>query len=127
MMADVEPQPESEPTCGHETVSAEDEDTIIAEPDNQDPPQDLLENDSPNQASKPSLNAPCAIDCCSLAWISFNRPNRDLRGLVSRKAATHQFTHKSKPRISPFLRHTSRRFHQPIPRGPPNFAQLKAD
>jgi hypothetical protein len=111
-------EPEPQPTCGHESAGAEDVETIVAGTENQDSEQSSLDKSS-NNASTPSLKAPCAIDCCSLAWTSFKRPNRDLRGMVPRKGGTHRFTTTFKPQMSPVLMVAPERFDKTIPRGPP--------
>ena len=119
MKVDAEPEPKPEPTCEHETQLEVDVDTIIAEPEKPDSEQTSIDS-SPNNGSTSSLKAPCAIDCCSLAWSSFQRPKRDLFGIVPRKAGTHHFTTPSKPRTSPVLLFASERFDKTIPRGPPS-------
>jgi hypothetical protein len=118
VVAEPPPEPEPQPTCEHESPGEEDVETIVAEAENQDSEQSSLDNSS-NHASTPSLKAPCAIDCCSLAWSSFKRPNRDLRGMVPRKAGIHHFTATAKPQMPPVLMVAPERFDKTIPRGPP--------
>jgi hypothetical protein len=113
-----EPEPEPQPNCGHEVVDEVGVETIVAGPDNEDPPQELPS--SANQASSPSLNAPCAIDCCSLVWSSVNRSSRDLRGVGTRKADSLPIIIHSKLRPSTVLRHASQAFNRATPRGPPS-------
>jgi hypothetical protein len=121
MKIDAEPEPEPKPTCQHETQGEVDVDTIIAEPEHQDSEQTSLDS-SPKTSSTSSLKAPCAIDCCSLAWSTFQKPSRERLGIVPRKADTHHFTAAFKPQTSPILLFAPERFDKTIPRGPPSSA-----
>lgn len=119
--AEPEPEPEPEPTCEHEALPEVDEITIVAEENVEDSQPDSSASNSSNQVFTASLNAPCAVDCCTLAWSTVNRSNRDLRGLVVRKADSLPITHPSKLRNSADLWHSPERFNKTFPRGPPAF------
>ena len=108
------PPPPPEPVCGLHTSVANGVDTIIATS-----PSTQQKSTAGNNKS-PSLKAPCAIDCCALARGSFKRPNLDLRGLVSRKAAPRSFTHQSSFPNLPVLLLASEGFDKTVPRGPPD-------
>jgi hypothetical protein len=115
-----EPEPEPEPTCGHEALPEVNEITMVAEENDEDAQPDSSASISSNQVFTASLNAPCAVDCCTLAWSSVNRSNRDLRGLLVLKADAHPITDHSKLRPSTVLRHASQAFNRATPRGPPS-------
>ena len=108
------PPPPPEPMCGLDTLVENGVDTIIATSTS----TQQKSTTGYNQSS--SLKAPCSIDCCSLARGSFKRPNLDLRGLVTRKAAARSFTHQSSSPNPPVALLASGRFEKTIPRGPPN-------
>jgi hypothetical protein len=120
MEAVAEPAPEPEPTCGHEVLPEVDEITIVAEENVEDSQPDSSASNSSNQVFTASLNAPCTVDCCTLAWSTVNRSNRDLRGLVDRKADSLTIIIQSKVRPSAVLRHASQAFNRATPRGPPS-------
>lgn len=116
-LAAVEPEPEPESACGHEVAGKVEEETIKAEPNDEEPPQDISADEATDQTS--FLIAPCAVDCCSFACGSFKRPNRDVRGLLSRKTDTQSFNRRSQPHISLVLPSAPQRFNRATPRGPP--------
>jgi hypothetical protein len=97
------PPPPPEPVCGLHSSSTSTQQKSTA-----------------GNNKSPSLKAPCAIDCCALARGSFTRPNLDLRGLVTRKAAARSFTHQSRPRNLTVLLLASEGFDKTVPRGPPD-------
>jgi hypothetical protein len=119
MGAVAELEPEPEPTCEHETLPEVDETTIVAEENDEDSQPNSASNSS-NQVFTASLNSPCAVDCCTLAWGSVNRSNRDLRLLVERKADSLPIIIQSKLRPSTVPRHVSQAFNRATPRGPPS-------
>jgi len=120
MTAAAEPAPEPKPTCGHEVLPEVDEITIVAEENDEYSEPDSSANNSSNQVSTASLNAPCAVDCCTLAWSSVNKSNRDLRGLVGRKADSLPIIIQSKLRPSTVQHHALQAFNRATPRGPPS-------
>ena len=107
------PPPPPEPMCGLDTSQENRVDTIIATSTGKQQ-RSATEN---NKSS--SLKAPCSVDCCSFAQSTFKRPNLDLRGLVTRKAATSSFKHQSSPKNPSVLLLASEGFDKTIPRGPP--------
>jgi hypothetical protein len=107
------PPPPPEPMCGLHTSVENGVDTIIATSTS------TQQKSTAGNNKSPSLKAPCAIDCCALARGSFKRPNLDLRGLITRKAAARGFTHQSRPRNLPVVLFASEGFDKTVPRGPP--------
>jgi len=105
-----------EPMCGLEQLTDDAYETVVAETN------DSTQQSGTSDESYPSLNTPCATDCCAIVWSGFKRPRRDFADLIQRRAVVEDLV--LFPRFQKLEIHSlaSPRFNNSVPRGPPVLA-----
>ena len=117
------PPPKSEPMCGREDATTEDDGiTIVAEPVAESPhshSQTAESSSSQPAAESASLSNPCHMDCGACATVASRQQKRDRSILLSNTYETPSVTTSSKYEDKSLLFSSSDHWPQTIPRGPP--------